>query len=292
MALMMSRRGWLMKEKHVTDNRSHPPVITSLRERAEQWLAKPWDNESYSAQLVRDLLAHLDALTAEKELERRGHFAAVANWTRTIEEANKCAEAAESALASTLEELKVATAHQHAVVTEYRDRWQAAEASLRAVTASTETLQFTINDQARRLIAVTAERDRLREQRDLNITMGLEVGRILGPEYDGADFRKVACDLKAVDAYRRALEEQLDAWKKENGRIALLYAGLEHQKREAEARLIALDAALRSLVEKWARRADHGFDPEEDEETRSYWQGVKLCADDLTAALRSQEPSK
>lgn len=42
-------------------------MTADLRSRAEQWLSKPWDNESYSANLVRDLLAEVEALTRQRD---------------------------------------------------------------------------------------------------------------------------------------------------------------------------------------------------------------------------------
>src|SRR3990167_9355646 len=86
---------------------SNPPVVVALRERAEQWLLGPKDY--IPTFLVRDLLAHLDALTA-----------ALAQW-QSIDH-TPCVY--RPLVAKTAEQRNAAL-----------DRAEVAEASLRAVTA-------------------------------------------------------------------------------------------------------------------------------------------------------------
>lgn len=47
---------------------------------------------------------------------------------------------------------------------------------------------------------------------------------------------------------------------------------------------------MREVLEKWERRADRGFDPEEEEDTTVYWRGVRaVCKEALAALAASPE---
>jgi hypothetical protein len=50
------------------------------------------------------------------------------------------------------------------------------------------------------VLALRQEIEGLRQQRYHNITLGLELGNILGPEYDGIDLRTVATEFVALKA--------------------------------------------------------------------------------------------
>jgi hypothetical protein len=47
---------------------------------------------------------------------------------------------------------------------------------------------------------------------------------------------------------------------------------------------------LVTQLQKWAKRADRGFDPEEDEQTSAYWNGVRAVTDELLASQPPDEP--
>lgn len=66
---------------------------------------------------------------------------------------------------------------------------------------------------------------------------------------------------------------------------------LEHHRREAvEADRSRLLAGLQQLTDKWAARADHGFDPEEAWETTSYWRGVSHVLRELATLIGEAAP--
>jgi hypothetical protein len=49
-----------------------------------------------------------------------------------------------------------------------------------------------------------------------------------------------------------------------------------------------MTAAIQQVIEKWHRRIDRGFDPEETPETTSFWNGAKRVVDELAALLAGQ----
>lgn len=47
---------------------------------------------------------------------------------------------------------------------------------------------------------------------------------------------------------------------------------------------LAHAATRERIIEKWAKRADHGYDPEMADDVVAYWRGVRAVTDDIAQA--------